>query len=297
MATLRDIKRRIVGVKNTQKITGAMKMVAAARLRRAQENMINARPYARGIASMLNRLLNVEKNFTHPLLEEREVKKVAVILVTSDRGLCGGFNGNVIKETLTLLNGDLKSFYDSGNLDLICIGKKGRDFFSSRDINIAESYPDIFSSKLKFEFVSSFMAGIINKFKSSKYDRIYLVYNQFKSVAQQVIKSEQILPLKTHEVETDSVTENTSVDYIYEPDKSGIITSLIPQELNAQMWKVLLESYAAELGARMTAMDMATENAKELIRTLQITYNKERQAAITNEILEIVSGANALQDA
>jgi len=297
MATLRDIKRRIVGVKNTQKITGAMKMVAAARLRRAQENMVNARPYARGIASMLNRLLKVEKNFTHPLLEEREVKKVAVILVTSDRGLCGGFNINVIKETQDLINGDLKSFYNSGNLDLICIGKKGRDFFANKDINIAESYPDIFSSKLKFEFVSSFMAGLINKFISFKYDRIYLVYNQFKSVAQQVIKSEQILPLKIHEVKTYSETENITVDYIYEPDKSGIITSLIPQELNAQMWEILLESYAAELGARMTAMDMATENAKELIRTLQITYNKERQAAITNEILEIVSGANALQDA
>ncbi len=296
MATLRDIKRRIVGVKNTQKITRAMKMVAAARLRRAQENMINARPYARGISSMLQRLLNVEKSFTHPLLEERDVKKVAVVLVTSDRGLCGGFNVNVIKEAQELIYGELKSVSESGNLSLICIGKKGKDFFSNKDINIVESYTDIFSSKLKFEFASAFVSEIVNKYKSLEYDRVYLVYNKFKSVAQQITISQQILPLLNN-TENSDLQDETSVDYIYEPDKSSIITTLIPQELNAQMWRVLLESYAAELGARMTAMDMATENAKDLIRSLQLTYNKERQAAITNEILEIVSGANALQDA
>lgn len=295
MATLRDIKRRIVGVKNTQKITRAMKMVAAARLRRAQENMVNARPYARGISSMLQRLLKVERDFTHPLLEEREVKKVAVVMVTSDRGLCGGFNVNVIKAAQDLISRELKSFLDSGNLSLICIGKKGKDFFSNKDINLVESYSDIFSSKLKFEFASSFISGIVNKYKTSEYDRVYMVYNQFKSVAQQITKSEQILPLKSTYENSEAANE-ASVDYIYEPDKSNIITSLIPQELNAQMWRVLLESYAAELGARMTAMDMATENANDLIRSLQLTYNKERQAAITNEILEIVSGANALQE-
>ncbi len=296
MATLRDIKRRIVGVKNTQKITSAMKMVAAARLRRAQENMINARPYANGISSMLQRLITAESNYSHPLLEERDVNNVAVILVTSDRGLCGGFNGNVIKQANDLIFNDLKSYHASNNLSLICIGKKGKDYFSSRDVNIVEAHTDIFSSKLKFEFASSFISGIVNKYKSNEYDKVFLVYNQFKSVAQQIVKAEQILPLSYKSNGSDS-HEDVSTDYIYEPDKTEIITSLIPQELNTQIWRVLLESYAAELGARMTAMDMATENAKELIKSLQLTYNKERQAAITNEILEIVSGANALQDA
>lgn len=292
MATLRDIKRRIVGVKSTQQITKAMKMVAAARLRRAQENILNARPYSRKIAQMLQHLLNVEKDFANPLFTEREVKKILMIVVTSDRGLCGSFNMNVIRTAEELIKNDYNSFYANNNLQLICIGKKGNDYFTKKEFPVAGSYPGIFSH-LKFEFASSLIKEISSKYINGEVDKVIVVFNEFKSVIQQHTLVEQLIPIKPFEQSVDS---HLQVDYIYEPDKTKIIETLLPKHLNAQMWRVLLDSYAAELGARMTAMDMATENAKELIRSLNLTYNKERQASITKEILEIVSGANALKE-
>lgn len=292
MATLRDIKRRIVGVKSTQQITKAMKMVAAARLRRAQENILNARPYSRKIAQMLQHLLNVEKDFANPLFTEREVKKILMIVVTSDRGLCGSFNMNVIRTAEELIKNDYNSFYANNNLQLICIGKKGNDYFTKKEFPVAGSYPGIFSH-LKFEFASSLIKEISSKYINGEIDKVIVVFNEFKSVIQQHTLVEQLIPIKPFE---QSVESHLQVDYIYEPDKTKIIETLLPKHLNAQMWRVLLDSYAAELGARMTAMDMATENAKELIRSLNLTYNKERQASITKEILEIVSGANALKE-
>ena len=293
MATLRDIKRRIVGVKNTQQITKAMKMVAAARLRRAQENIINARPYSKKILEVLSHLLELEGNSNNPLFAERKVKNVAVVLVTSDRGLCGGFNMNIIKKVEELAAGELREYYADGRLSLYCVGKKGVDYFSRKDYKIEGSYPYIFTG-LKFDFAVKLVNELKKRYLSGEIDRVIIVYNEFKSVIQQKISDEQFLPVKPFEKKDGS--KESFAEFIYEPDKSTIIDKLIPRHLNAQMWKVLLESYAAELGARMTAMDMATENAKELIKSLQLTFNKERQAAITKEILEIVSGANALKE-
>lgn len=295
MATLRDIKRRIVGVKNTQQITKAMKMVAAARLRKAQENMINARPYSRKISEMLTSLLKVESHFNHPLLEEREVKRIALVVVTSDRGLCGGFNMNVIKTALDLMHDDYLTYLRDGNLDLYCIGKKANDFFKQKEYEIRESHLGVFGSDLNYEFAASFINNVRERFENGEIDKVVIIFNEFRSVVQQKIITQQLLPVipeKSDRLEED----NLKVEFIYEPDKINIIGTLIPKYLNAQMWHALLESYAAELGARMTAMDMATENAKEMIRSLQLTYNKERQAAITTEILEIVGGANALKE-
>ncbi|KAB2839549.1 MAG: ATP synthase F1 subunit gamma [Melioribacteraceae bacterium] len=294
MATLRDIKRRIVGVKNTQQITKAMKMVAAARLRRAQENIISARPYSRKIAEVLSNLLSIEKNLNNPLFENREVKRTAIIVITSDRGLCGAFNMNVIREAEQTIKNNYYKMNEAGNVLLYCVGKKGVDYFSKRNYKMEGSYPGIFSH-LDFSFAAKLIADLKEKFINKEIDEVLVIYNAFKSVVQQELKVTKLLPVQPIEKRTEESSRQT--EFLYEPDKATIINSLVPRHLNAQMWTALLDSYASELGARMTAMDMATENAKELIRTLQITYNKERQASITTEILEIVSGANALKNA
>lgn len=291
MATLRDIKQRISGIKSTQQITKAMKMVAAARLRRAQENIINAKPYSRKMAEVLSHLLKSLGN-DNPLFIEREVKSCAVVVVTSDRGLCGGFNMNAIRLTEDTLNNELKNL---GNVDLYCVGKKGYDYFKTKsNVKIVGAYPGIFS-KLEFEFAATLANDLSAKFLSGTYDKVLIIYNEFKSVIQQKITLKQFLPIQNIENSADSGIKH--IEYIYEPNQKEIVDSLLPRHLKGQMWTVLLDSYAAELGARMTAMEMATENAKEMIRTLQIKYNKERQASITKEILEIVSGANALKSA
>ncbi len=293
MATLRDIKRRIVGVRNTQQITKAMKMVATARLRRAQENIINARPYSRKISEVLSNLMSIEKNIVHPLLQERSVENIAIVVLTSDRGLCGGFNMNVIRKVEDMIAEEFNDLNKAGKVQLYCVGKKGNDYFTKRKYSVVGSYPGIFSD-LKFEFASSLLKELTTKFLNGEIDKVSVVYNEFRSVIQQKLTVEQLLPIKPFENKTEEL--NSGADYIYEPDKVGIIKALLPKHLSAQMWRMLLESYAAELGARMTAMDMATENAKELIRSLQLTFNKIRQASITTEILEIVSGANALKE-
>lgn len=293
MATLRDIRGRIKAVKSIQQITKAMKMVSAARLRRAQDNIINARPYSKKIAEVLQHLLNVEKNFNDPLFTERPIKRVAMVVVTSDRGLCGSFNMNVIRTAEELANTEYAELRKENNLLLYCVGKKGNDHFTKRAYNVVGSYPGIFA-RLKFEFASGLIKELTSKYVSGEIDKVVVIYNEFKSVIQQKTVLEQLFPIPRFESAAEQ--SSASVDYIYEPDKVKIISALLPKHLNAQMWRVLLDSYAAELGARMTAMDMATENAKELIRTLNITYNKVRQASITTEISEIVSGANALKE-
>lgn len=290
MATLRDIKQRIKGVKSTQQITKAMKMVAAAKLRRATEAIINARPYAKRIQILLSHLAGTEDLTTNPLFVSREVKNVAVVVVTADRGLCGAFNTNIIKEATRYIQEELKSQNISHSL--YCIGKKGSDYFSKRDYNVVQKYPGIFSS-LDYSVAQRLSDQLIAGFLSEKFDKVILIFNEFKSIIQQRIIVEQFLPIP---VSVDSASESyAEANYIYEPDQKSIFEYLIPKHLKAQMWRVLLESNAAEFAARMTAMDNATTNAKELIRTLNLKYNKERQAAITKEILEIVSGANALK--
>ena len=289
MATLRDIKTRIKGIQNIQQITKAMKMVAAAKLRRAQENVINSRPYAQKISSMLTHLVTNEDRNGNEFLKPREVKKVLVVVVTSDRGLCGGFNANIIREANRYIKEELNT--EKIESSIYCVGKKGYDFFRKRDFDVVGKITGIFSS-LKYESSLEISKFLISGYLNGDYDKVVLIYNEFKSIIQQRIVIEQFLPVPLNSEKND---EEESNNYIYEPGQKYIFNHLLPKHLNAQIWKVLLESNAAEFGAQMTAMDNATTNAKELIRSLQLTYNKERQAAITKEILEIVSGANALQ--
>jgi F-type H+-transporting ATPase subunit gamma len=289
MATLRDIKSRIKGVQNTQQITKAMKMVAAARLRRAQENVVNGRPYARRISEMLSHLISEEISNNNPLLQQNEVKNVAVVVISADRGLCGGFNTNIIREAVRYI-GDNAGLRDA-RVSLFCIGRKGFDFFRRRDYNVVRSETGIFSH-LSFEHALNISDYLVNSYTDKTFDKVIIIYNEFKSIIQQKIVMEQFLPVPYIEEKKDKKLAN----YIFEPDQETIFAYLLPKYLRAQIWRILLESSAAELGARMTAMDNATTNATELIRSLKLTYNKERQAAITKEILEIVSGANALAE-
>ncbi|HSD65029.1 MAG TPA: ATP synthase F1 subunit gamma [Ignavibacteriaceae bacterium] len=292
MATLRDIKNRIRGVQSTQQITKAMKMVAAAKLRRAQENIVNARPYARKIAEMLSDLVTEEDLNTNPFIHQREINNVAFVIVSADRGLCGAFNTNIIRETAAIIQNEY-STGASAAAHLFCVGKKGFEFFSKRDYDVTGKRIGFFST-LSYDNALDITKELIDAYLDGTFDKIIIVYNEFKSIIQQRIVKEQFLPVPIQKESEEELKKQPN--YIFEPNQKAIFNYLLPKYLKAQMWRILLESNAAELGAKMTAMDNATTNAKELIRTLQIKYNKERQAAITKEILEIVSGANALKE-
>lgn len=285
MATLRDIKNRIKGVKSTQQITKAMKMVAAAKLRRAQESIINARPYAKQITVILKHLVSQDDINANPYLSPREVKNIALVVISADRGLCGAFNTNILKEASRFISDNPDS-----TVHLFCVGRKSFEFFTKREHKLAGKYTGLFTP-LKYESAVNIFEQLEKNYLDGTFDKVYLLYNEFKSIIQQKITVEQYLPVPIKE----SIEPVKLPDYIFEPSREDIVKYLIPKHLRAQIWRALLESNAAELGARMTAMDNATTNAKELIRILQLTYNKERQAAITKEILEIVSGANALK--
>ncbi|MCS7053584.1 MAG: ATP synthase F1 subunit gamma [Ignavibacterium sp.] len=290
MATLRDIKQRIKGVKNTQQITKAMKMVAAAKLRRAQDAIINARPYAKKIQSLISDLTSDDDINSNPLFIQRQVKNVAIVVITADRGLCGAFNTNIIREANRFIDEEILK--ENLSYSLFCVGKKGKDFFTKRNFNVVDSFVGIFSS-LDFSFAQRLSDRLITGYINGEFDKVIVIFNEFKSIIQQKVVVEQYLPILVDK----NTNRNTkaSLNYIYEPDRKSIFDFLIPKNLRAQLWRFLLESNAAEFAARMTAMDNATTNAKELIRTLNLKYNKERQASITKEILEIVSGANALK--
>lgn len=290
MATLRDIKQRIKGVKSTQQITKAMKMVAAAKLRRSQDAIINARPYARKIQNLLSDLTTEDDVNSNPLFFQRQVKNVAIVVVTADRGLCGAFNTNIIREANRFIEEEV--VVNNLSYSLFCVGKKGKDYFSKRNFPVADSFVGIFSY-LDYSFAQRLSDKLINGFLNGEFDKVVVIFNEFKSIIQQKIVVEQYLPIPV-KVSTGK-TSSVEINYIYEPDRKSIFDFLVPKNLKAQMWRFLLESNAAEFAARMTAMDNATTNAKELIRTLNLKYNKERQASITKEILEIVSGANALK--
>ncbi|MBI5214422.1 MAG: ATP synthase F1 subunit gamma [Ignavibacteriae bacterium] len=304
MATLRDIRRRIGAVKSTQKITKAMKMVAAAKLRRAQDAMIAARPYAKTMKQILQHLSSKVDVTTNQFFEEREVKNVALVVVTSDRGLCGSFNANLIKAAVAHINKNYKDLNEAGHLKLICIGKKGYDFFSKRNYKIIEKHTGLFSA-LNFQQAKTIVGEILDGYssvdksgqsKEPAFDKVEIIYNEFKSIAQPRISIEQYLPIVPET--TSHISHLTShIDYIYEPSSKEIMDALLPKHLNFQIWRVLLESNAAEQGARMAAMDNATTNASDMIRVLQLSYNKARQASITKELLEIVGGAEALKKA
>lgn len=292
MATLREIRRRISGVKSTQKITKAMKMVAAAKLRRAQEAVIAARPYAREMKSLLEQLGGVADMTAHPLCAQRPVHRVALIVVTSDRGLCGAFNSNVIRSTVSHIRRDYEDHLGSDRLRLICIGRKGVDFFVKNRYPVAGKHLGVFAS-LDFGRASDIMNEAISGFLGGQFDRVEVIYNEFKSIIHQRIVTEQLLPIPAPV----AAGPSSKIDFIYEPSGPELISALVPKHLDFQLWRILLESNASEQGARMTAMDNATSNASDLIKSLQLSYNKARQASITKELLEIVSGAEALKNA
>jgi F-type H+-transporting ATPase subunit gamma len=296
MATLRDIRRRIVGVKSTQKITKAMKMVAAAKMRRAQEAIVQARPYARKMAEMLRHMSDKVNATAYPLLQVRPVVTVAIVVVTADRGMCGAFNANIIRTAANRIEELYRQQQTGGNLRLYCVGKKGADFFTKRAYPVSSKYIGIFNG-LNFGTARSIVAELTGAYLRGEIDRVEVIYNEFKNAAQQRIVVEQFLPLVQDQPAGNTSPAHGQVDYIYEPSSAEIISALVPKHLNFQIWRVLLESNAAEQGARMTAMENASTNARDLIRTLQLSYNKARQASITKELLEIVSGAEALKQA
>ena len=284
MANLKDIRNRIKSVKSIQKVTKAMKMVAASKMRRAQERTEEARPYAKRLAEVINHLLpDVDRNLL-PLLDIRKIKRVGYVVVSSDRGLAGSFNTNVLKTAQAEIETIGKK-----NVDVFCIGKKARDHFKRRNYNIIESHIE-FWNELKFGNALAIGTGIISHFTQKYVDEIHVVYNEFVNVASQHVVSEKLLPLV---FESD---KKPIIDRLYEPNKDDLVKNLIPRYLNIQMWKYLLESYVSEQAARMLAMENATGNAEDMIKELTLKFNKARQAAITKEMLEIVSGAEALQN-
>ncbi|MEP0823545.1 MAG: ATP synthase F1 subunit gamma [Ignavibacterium sp.] len=297
MATLREIRGRISGIKNTQKITKAMKMVAAAKLRRAQEAIVAARPYSRKIGELLRHLVTQVDPSMNPLFRPREVRRVAVVVVTADRGLCGAFNANIIKAAEHEIRTTYRAQFEADHgLKLITVGKKGFEYFKRRDYELYARYVGLFAG-LDFHNARAIVKDLTDGYLKSDFDKVVMVYNEFKSVIQQRIVVEQLLPIPPEEVQAEDGHAHAQVEYIYEPSSKEIIDALVPKHLNFQMWRVLLESNAAEQGARMAAMDNATENAKDLLRELTLSFNNARQAAITKELLEIVSGAEALKKA
>ena len=296
MANLRRIRERIASIQNTQQITRAMKMVAAAKLRKAQNKIVATRPYAQKLESVVTNLvhnIDYHSRFLNPV---EDPQKILFIVVGSDRGLCGGFNNNLFKALEARISADYRQHKQAGNLGFLCIGKKATDYFTKRKYNLVGKYPGFFEN-LRFEHAHDIMRDVIDSFEQETYDSVFVVYNEFKSVITQNRKIEQLLPLKSIASTSDDQTgKAVGADYLFEPSPKQIIEKLIPLHLNTQLWKSVLESNASEQGARMTAMDNATENAKELMRNLKLEYNQARQAAITTELTEIVSGAQALSE-
>ena len=293
MPSLKEVKNRITSVVSTQQITKAMKMVAAAKLRRSQERIHQMRPFAQKLKGLLQNLsaAQLDGDGDNWYSTVREEKKILIIAVSSDRGLCGSFNSNIFKGVNRLIDEKYAAAFAKGNVTVLTIGKKSSDYFGKRKCAMVGDFSLLFST-LSFENVSRAAEYVMEAYKHGKYDKVMLLYNEFKNVATQILRIEQFLPILPPQPSKDS---SKVVDYIYQPSQEEIITSLIPQSLKVQLYKAVLDSNAAENGARMTAMDKATENAGELLKQLRLTYNRTRQAAITKEILEIVGGAEALK--
>lgn len=293
MANLKIIRVRIASVKSTRQITSAMKMVAAAKLRKAQDKIVRLRPYANKLHEILvglnQSLADSEDDNVYGRKSNSD--KVLVVVITSNRGLCGGFNSNVIKETRRVIAEKYIDQYNKGNLSFIAIGKKGFEYLRRQKQNILEEDNHLFN-ELTFANTSAVAAKIMESFVSGKFDRVDLIYNQFKNAAVQNLTNEVFLPVETMPIDKKAVSV---VDYLYEPTKEEIVKELIPKSLKIQFYKAVLDSYVSEHGARMTAMHKATDNATSMIRDLTLQYNKARQASITNQILEVVSGAEALK--
>lgn len=291
MANLKEVRNRIVSVTSTQQITKAMKMVSAAKLKRATNAILQLRPFANKLREILaNVSANVE-NGGSPYIADRKPNKVLVVVITSNKGLAGTFNANAIKAANELISSQYSEQLHAGNVSVMPIGKRGRDFFLKRKYNVIGDYNELFVS-LNFENTSRITDLIMKGFAEGEFDRVELVYNQFKNAATQILTTEQLLPLVSGKEDANAVKNN--VDYIIEPSKEKIEEELIPKAIRIQLYKAVLDSHASEHGARMTAMDKATDNAGELLKSLKLSYNQARQAAITTELTEIVSGAAAL---
>ncbi|MFN4768821.1 MAG: ATP synthase F1 subunit gamma [Candidatus Kapaibacterium sp.] len=294
MATLRDIRQRIVSVKSTSKITSAMKMVAAAKLRRAQDAIVAARPYTDKLTGILQNLASAESEMSHPFFQTRDtVQNILIVVVGSDRGLCGGFNSNLFKAAAYYIDKKIPQDYPKANVHVLPVGRRAITFFSRRSNPIVAKFPDVFL-KLDFKTVSDLSPIVTEGFTFGTFDRVVLMFNEFKSTIKQDVR---IMPLLPIESDSASAKKESGMEYIYEPSRIDILDSILPRYLNLQLWRALLDSNAAEQAARMLAMDNATTNARDLIGALQLDYNKARQASITKEMLEIVGGAEALKSA
>jgi len=292
MASLKEVKSRISSVMSTQQITKAMKMVAAAKLRKSQESIIQMRPFAKKMNGLLQNLSADQSNGQGWYSVVREEKKVLIVAISSDRGLCGSFNSSVFKATIKLIEEKYSKQNQQKNVTILPIGKKSAEFFTKRNFPVINTYSTIFQD-LSFEKVSEAGQFLMDQFRKGEFDKMEIVFNEFKNVATQILRIEQLLPVLPLKVDKKA----EAVDYIFQPNQEEIITGMIPKSLKVQLFKAVLESNASENGARMTAMDKATENAGELLKDLRLTYNRTRQAAITKEILEIVAGAEALKSA
>ncbi len=295
---LKEVRDRIKSVKNTQQITSAMKMVSAAKLRRAQQAITDLRPYSDRLDLILKNVIsNLGDDASTSLGTVRPVENAALVVVTSSRGLAGAFNTNIIKASIKLLENELSEVYAAGKLTMYFVGKKGYDYFRKRydNINFNTEYLNLFGD-LEFENVAVLASEVIEKFEGAEYDQVFVTYSRFKNAALQFAEKVQFLPVqKIAPVNDDKDSKDTKADYIFEPSKQELLEELVPTILKTSIHKYMLDTHASEHGARMTAMDNATENAEELVKELKITYNKARQEAITKELSEIVGGAAALE--
>lgn len=291
MANLKEVRNRITSVSSTQQITNAMKMVSAAKLKRATNAIVDLRPYANKLKDILSNLSASIEGNASPYLDNRNPEKVLLVVISSNRGLAGAFNANVIKAANVLISQKYAEQRKKGNVSILAIGKRGHEYFARQNYPLIGNHTELFS-QLNFENTSLITDVIMKGFVEGEYDRVEIVYNQFKNAAVQYLATEQLLPLEP------TVKEETGaeVDYIFEPSKEKITQELIPKSIKIQLYKAVLDSHASEHGARMTAMDKATENAGDLLKALKLSYNQARQAAITTELTEIVSGAAALSN-
>ena len=291
MPSLQSLRRKIASVKNTQKITKAMKMVAAAKLKRAQDRILSSRPYAHQLRDVVRHLAERASPISHPLLRKREGHKTELLVITSDRGLCGAFNANILRQATEFL----KEHAEQGEqVSVSAAGRKGCDFFRRRTWTIRQEWPGIFD-RLSFEHALDMGQDIIQHYNEGTFDQLYVVYNEFKSVMQQRVVVEKLLPIESLDEEASREPARAVGAYLFEPDEDELLETLLPKHFQVQAFRVLLESAAAEQAARMTAMDGATRNAGELIQKVTLFYNKTRQAAITKELMDIVGGAEALK--
>jgi len=296
MAGLKEVRVRIASVESTKQITNAMKMVSASKLRRAQNAILKLRPYEAKMQEILHHIQSkVEDLPQADFSTKRDLTKVLIVVVTSNKGLCGNFNSSVIKEAVNTIHNKYAEALQNNNLDIITIGRKASEFFRKKKYNVIDDFDKIYLS-LNYESTEPIAKRLMDSFLNEEYDAIDIIYNRFKNATSQILSNEQFLPIEPLEhLQDDATHAKSDIDYLYEPDKLEIITQLIPKILKLRFHRAILDSHAAEHGARMTAMHKATDNATELIKSLKLYYNKVRQATITKEILEIVGGAEALK--